>query len=136
MDKIPDVIIIFMYICKTNVISIRYKTNSRDIYHWKNTQSKNIILKAQKLVLVWYYNVNMTYSQSQSLNQLNIKTFIHLYSIYIFISQLVFIHNTHILINQWKLKISNIDFFRKNNKENQNSLDIEHNTVINIEQKK
>ena len=77
----------------------------------------------------------MIYSQSQSLNQLNIKTFIQLYSIYIFVSQLVFLYNTRILINQWKLKISNIDFFRKNNKENQNSLDIEQNNAINIETK-
>ena len=34
-----------------------------------------------------------------------------------------------------EVKILNIDFFRKNNKENQNPLDIEHNNVINIETK-
>ena len=34
-----------------------------------------------------------------------------------------------------EVKILNIDFFRKNNKENQNSLDMEHNNAINIETK-
>ena len=67
----------------------------------------------------------MTYSQSQSLNQLNIKTCMHTYSfdLYLHLSQLILIHNTHILKNQWELKRSNIIFFfLKDNKENQNSL--------------
>jgi hypothetical protein len=53
--KIPSSFIIFMYTCNMNVISIRYEGGSRDIYLWKNAQSKNIILKAQKLILIQHY---------------------------------------------------------------------------------
>jgi hypothetical protein len=45
-------LIIFMYICNANVFSTRHEASSRDTYHWKNAQSKNIMLKAQKLALV------------------------------------------------------------------------------------
>jgi hypothetical protein len=31
--KIPNVFIIFMYICNANVISARYEASSRDTYH-------------------------------------------------------------------------------------------------------
>jgi hypothetical protein len=43
---------IYIYIYNVNVISTRYEASSRDTYHWKNAQSKNIMLKAQKLTLV------------------------------------------------------------------------------------
>jgi hypothetical protein len=50
--KISNAFIIFMYTCNVNVISTRYEASSGDTYHWKNAQSKNIMLKAQKLALV------------------------------------------------------------------------------------
>jgi hypothetical protein len=53
--KISSAFIIFMYTCNVNVILTRYKTSSRDTYHWKNAQSNNIILKAKKLTLVQHY---------------------------------------------------------------------------------
>jgi len=62
----------------------------------------------------------MAYSQSQSLNQLNLKICMHTrsFDLYLHQSQLILIHNTHILKNQWELKRSKTIFFLKNNKEN------------------
>jgi hypothetical protein len=55
----------------------------------------------------------MTYFQSQSLNQLNVKTCMHTYSfdLYLHLSHLILIHNTHILINQWEFKKIKHRFF-------------------------
>jgi hypothetical protein len=53
--KIPSTFIIFMYIYNVNIISRRYEASSKDIYLSKNTQSKNAMLKAQKLTLVQHY---------------------------------------------------------------------------------
>jgi hypothetical protein len=55
----------------------------------------------------------MTYFQSQSLNQLNVKTCMHTYSfdLYLHLSHLILIHNTHILINQWEFKRIKHRFF-------------------------
>jgi hypothetical protein len=67
----------------------------------------------------------MTYSQSQSLKQLNVEICMHTYSfdLYLHLNQLILIHNTHILKNQWEFKkIKHRFFIKKNNKENQNSL--------------
>jgi hypothetical protein len=46
----------------------------------------------------------MTYSQSQSLKQLNVKIDMHTHSfdLYLHLSQLILIHNTRILKNQWE----------------------------------
>jgi hypothetical protein len=40
------------------------------------------------------------------------------FDLYLHQSQLILIHNTHILKNQWELKRSKTIFFLKNNKEN------------------
>ena len=53
--KIPSAFIIFMYTCNVNVLSARYETSFKDIYHWKNAQSKNILLKAKNITLVQHY---------------------------------------------------------------------------------
>jgi len=69
----------------------------------------------------------MAYSQSQSLNQLNLKIYMHtpLFDLYLHLSQLILIHDTHILKNQWEFKRSNIIFLKKITKkpklENQHS---------------
>jgi hypothetical protein len=47
--KIPSTFIIFIYIYNVNIISTRYEASSKDIYLSKNAQSKNAMLKAQKL---------------------------------------------------------------------------------------
>jgi hypothetical protein len=55
----------------------------------------------------------MTYFQSQSLNQLNVKTCMHThpFDLYVHLSQLILIHNAHILINQWDFKQIKHRFF-------------------------
>ena len=57
----------------------------------------------------------MTYSQSQSLKQLNVEICMHTYSfdLYLHLNQLILIHNTHILKNQWEFKKIKYRFFIK-----------------------
>ena len=69
-----------------------------------------------------------------------------LFDLYLHLSQLILIHNTHILKNQWEFKRSNIEFcfcFFFDNKENQNKKTnilpipphLKHNIVLNVETK-
>ena len=81
----------------------------------------------------------MTYSQSQSLNQLNLKICMHTpsFDLYLHLAQLILIHNTHILKNQWELKRSNTIFlfFRttKKTKILPTPPHLKHNIVLNVE---
>ena len=73
----------------------------------------------------------MAYSQSQSLNQLNLKTCMHTpsFDLYLHLSQLILIHNTHILKNQWELKRPKLFFLeqqRKLNSPNTPTLKTQH----------
>jgi hypothetical protein len=80
----------------------------------------------------------MVYFQSQSLNQLNVKTCMHTYSfdLYLHLSQLILRHNTHILINQWEFKkIKHRFFFDTTKKTKILSIPphFKHNIVLNVE---
>ena len=80
----------------------------------------------------------MTYFQSQSLNQLNVKTCMHTHSfdLYLHLSQLILIHNTHILKNQWELKRSNTIFFKRTTKKTKIlpiPPHLKYNIVLNVE---
>ena len=63
------------------------------------------------------------------------------FDLYLHLSQLILIHDTHILKNQWEFKRSNIFLKKKNNKENQNQKTnilpipphLKHNIVLNVE---
>jgi len=79
--------------------------------------------------------------QSQSLNQLNVKTCMHTHSfdLYLHVSQLILIHNTHILINQWEFKRLNIYIIFETTKKTK-ILPIpphfKHNIILNVESKR
>ena len=85
----------------------------------------------------------MAYSQSQSLNQLNLKTCMHnpSFDLYLHLSQLILICNTYILINIGVQKIKHKNLFFWNNKENQNKKTnilpipphLKHDLVLNVE---
>lgn len=78
----------------------------------------------------------MAYFKSQSLNQLNIKICMHTHSfdLYIHLSHLILIHNTHILKNQWELKRQNKFFLRTTKKTKILPIPhLKHNIVLNVE---
>ena len=74
-----------------------------------------------------------------NLNQLNIKTCTHTHSfdLYIHLSHLILIHNTHILKNQWELKRPNF-FFRTTKKTKILPIPphLKHNIFLNVENKR
>jgi len=81
----------------------------------------------------------MSYYQSQSLKQLNVKICMHTYSfdLYLHLSQLILIHNTHILKNQWEFKKIKHRFCLKKLTKKTKILLIpphfKHNIVLNVE---